>query len=337
MNEIRELLEPGTLWQRVLDATERAKRRGALVSIPTRAVTVEDRGVRFHVRVVASLERKRAEREHPDIFRSRTPANPFLPYEPDMFVVDLGETHVCLLNKYNVVPHHVLMVTRGFQHQREPLDVADFRALCTCLAEYPGLVFYNAGVVAGASQRHKHLQMVAASELTPKDRPRRAHSFPARADSGGLDLPISPMLDRLALSEAPCRIPELPFEHQVVRFACPLGADLVEDAHRVHAVYRAMLTGLGLEHFVPDPLDEETLPDRDPLPPTATAPYNLLCTRDWIMMVPRTRECFEGVSINALGFAGALLVRNEEELRRLERLGPMRALEHTGRKLPVHG
>ena len=36
------------------------------------------------------------------------PANPFLPYEEDLYVCDLSPTHVCLLNKFNVVDHHFL-------------------------------------------------------------------------------------------------------------------------------------------------------------------------------------------------------------------------------------
>jgi ATP adenylyltransferase len=60
-----------------------------------------------------------------------------------------------------------------------------------------------------------------------------------------------------------------------------------------------------------------------------SAPYNLLCTRDWMLLVPRSREFFEGVSINAIGFAGGLLVRNREQLAILRDRGPMAALRET--------
>jgi ATP adenylyltransferase len=45
--------------------------------------------------------------------------------------------------------------------------------------------------------------------------------------------------------------------------------------------------------------------------------------------VPRSREFFDSISINSLGFAGALLVRNEEQLRRLREAGPFAALRET--------
>jgi ATP adenylyltransferase len=48
-----------------------------------------------------------------------------------------------------------------------------------------------------------------------------------------------------------------------------------------------------------------------------------------MLLVPRSREFFEGISINSLGYAGALLVRNEEQLEVLKRCGPMTALKNT--------
>jgi ATP adenylyltransferase len=57
-----------------------------------------------------------------------------------------------------------------------------------------------------------------------------------------------------------------------------------------------------------------------------SAPYNLLLTRRWMMLVPRTREHFEEISINAMGFAGSLFVRNEKELLRVKEVGPLHML-----------
>ena len=91
---------------------------------------------------------------------SAAPAfDPFLPYEPDMFVADISPTHVCLLNKFNVIDHHLLVVTRAFEEQDAAINAADFAALWACMTEVDGLAFYNAGKRAGASQRHKHLQI----------------------------------------------------------------------------------------------------------------------------------------------------------------------------------
>lgn len=53
------------------------------------------------------------------------------------------------------------------------------------------------------------------------------------------------------------------------------------------------------------------------------APYNFLVTRRWMLMVPRSREFVEGISINALGYAGGLLVRDEAQMETVRSRGPM--------------
>ena len=58
-------------------------------------------------------------------------------------------------------------------------------------------------------------------------------------------------------------------------------------------------------------------------------PYNFIVTKEWLLLVPRSREFFDSISINALGFAGAFLVWNEEQLRALRTAGPLTALRET--------
>ena len=57
-----------------------------------------------------------------------------------------------------------------------------------------------------------------------------------------------------------------------------------------------------------------------------SAPYNVLATRRWMLLVPRARESFDGISLNALAFAGSLFVRDRDALERVRRAGPMNAL-----------
>ena len=49
-----------------------------------------------------------------------------------------------------------------------------------------------------------------------------------------------------------------------------------------------------------------------------------------MMMVPRSQEFYGTVSVNAFGFAGSLLVRNDEELQLVRRTGPLEVLRHVG-------
>lgn len=50
--------------------------------------------------------------------------------------------------------------------------------------------------------------------------------------------------------------------------------------------------------------------------------WNLLVTRRWMLAVPRQREDFQGVSINALGFAGSLFARDEQQFATIASGGP---------------
>lgn len=55
-------------------------------------------------------------------------------------------------------------------------------------------------------------------------------------------------------------------------------------------------------------------------------PYNFLANDEWMLMVPRSRERCEGMSVNALGFAGSMFVRNREGIDEVRRIGPLNML-----------
>ena len=109
MDHPDRLLPPGTLWTTWLERTAHARQCGAIQSIPTEPEVIEQSGVAFQVRVITALAMK--------AFLAAAPSNgdPFLPYDPNLFVTDLSPTHVALLNKFNVVEHHLLIVTRAFE------------------------------------------------------------------------------------------------------------------------------------------------------------------------------------------------------------------------------
>ena len=293
-------LEPGTLWPAILRQTEHALRRGALRPIETTQQQIDQGGMRFIVRQVSSLARKEESRQVSKVKAGeRSAGNPFLPYDPDLFVADLSDTHVALLNKFNVIDHHLLIVTRRFQSQEALLEPADFAALLACMAEFDGLGFYNGGAQAGASQPHKHLQMVPLS----------------LGESGGR-LPVESVLGH-ACTEGPIgTVPALAFRHAFACLDLDLGSTASQQAARAaFDCYRAMFQAVGLREIeVNGELHQ-------------SAPYNLLVTRRWMLLVPRSTECVEGVSVNALGFAGSLFVRDAAQMQIIKTLGPMTVLQ----------
>lgn len=295
----------GTLRAMVEARTAYAIQCGAIQRISTRFERLEQGGVTFLIRIVSNLARKvQVTPDRQNVSRSSdTKSNPFLPYDQNLFMADVSETHVCLLNKFNVLDHHLLMVTRSFQEQESLLTVNDFHAVMVCLAEFEGLVFYNAGQAAGASQRHKHLQMVPLP-LTQEEMPH---------------IPMEPLLNTAMFEGGIGWVPDLPFTHVLTRMDPEWLASPWNGAHELWSLYLMMLGAVGLSSGEKD------------VEPISPAPYNLLVTRDWIFLVPRSTECFKGLSVNALGFAGALLVKDEKQLDLLKTCGPMTVLQQVAR------
>lgn len=288
----------GRFWHRVMRRAARAQVAGALQPIATELVMIHDRGIPFTVRVARNLSGKaRAVGDGSDTGEG---VNPFLPYDPDLFVCDISPSHICLLNKFNVVDHHLLIVTRNFEPQEGMLTFADLVALWTCLAELVGLGFFNSGPVSGASQCHRHLQLVP---LPLSDAPE--------------PYPFAPLFaSRSARGMSP--LPGLPFRHAVVSISGSANDDPEDLAERTQAAYGLLLDAVGL---APIDLDHAA---------QASAPYNLLLSRDWMMIVPRSKACFESVSINALAFAGSLFVKDDNELARVMEHGPLAVLAEVG-------
>ncbi|BAZ94886.1 ATP adenylyltransferase [Thiohalobacter thiocyanaticus] len=287
-------LAHGEFWPRLLERERHALERGALQPIETQQALLERDGVTWVVRQVSSLARKARDRERRQTQNDAGPSNPFLPPEADLTIGAVGHGHLCIFNKFNVIEHHILLVTRAFEHQECLLTPADFSALAWCMRERGGLGFYNGGRVAGASQTHKHLQWIPLPLLET-----------------GPAVPIAPLLDG---PDAPGRIvrcPALPLPHAFVRLA----PDALHGNGDLYHHYIALLEAIGIEALS---LGDET---------RQSAPYNLLLTRDWMLAVPRTRECHDGISVNALGFAGSLFVMQAGQLERIRSSGPLALLQ----------
>lgn len=259
-----ERLTASTLWTRVRAQTARALESGALEPWPTHVVELPDGPARFQVRVLDALPSKPPAAPGVDPFAE--------PWTGDLYVGDLSDTHGVLLNKFPVFQHHALVVTRAYEDQAEWLTEADGEALRACLdAGGDALGFYNGGGGAGASQPHKHLQVV-----------------PLRA-------PLEPFITARAL----------PVRHALT--------ETPKDGGALAELVARLLVDL---HVAPG------------------APWNLLATREWLLVVPRRAEAFDGVSVNALGFAGSLLVKTTAQLERLRAVGPLAVLRAVGQAVP---
>lgn len=236
---------------------------------------IQDAGVEFVLRVATKFPQGETACGRKDD-APRLPANPFASPEPALVVRErLSPTHRALLNKFSVLREHLLVVTREFEDQREPLNEHDFAALATCMEDAEVLAFYNGGTEAGASQKHKHLQVVTLP-LSPR------HS-----------VPMDVVLGRSG--------PALPFRHALAR----LDPGQATRPSAMRKTYLELHRAARLEF---------------------PQPYNLLVTHEWMLVVPRSRDRFEDISINSLAFAGSYFVRDAKHANVIASSKPMSVL-----------
>ena len=261
-----------------------AKESGALQPIRTDRISIIDKGVTFDIHLAQQSQT-------PFGVESANPnKNPFLPYETDLFIKEVSNSHIMLLNKFPVIPNHVLIVTKKFEQQTSPLNQKDFNSIFTCIRDLDSFIFYNSGSTAGASQSHKHLQLI------PRDMVKQ--SFIDHIDD---------WLTTITFHRGQVQAwPTFPFKHALTKI------DITESDHpgstpeQLITAYNKLRESLEIK--------SETGNKKG---------YNLLLTRQWMMMVPRSQETFCDVSINAMGFAGILLALNDSQLSVLKSNGPL--------------
>ena len=285
-------LESGSLWPAVEAATAQAAQSGTLRPIETQSLTLPDAGVDFVVTHTPNRPHNAAasgQTSHDD---------PFLSAKANLYLGDLSDTHYCALSESSIYDHELLIVTREFEHQETLLRMRDFIAMCTCLREYDGLGFYDAGPTAGATEIHKHLRLV-----------------PLPLAGGELEVPMMSVL--AGVDKFGVRIrnaPALPFAHAFGWIGNELFDEPLRAGEVTYDLYVDMMEMLGMRGTRTDG------EFRQPVP------YNMLLTRRWMLLVPRSQAAYTGVTVSGLVFAGSMLVENDEQLSTLREHGPMNTL-----------
>ncbi|MEB3276109.1 MAG: ATP adenylyltransferase [Cyanobacteriota bacterium] len=258
------------LWRQALERSEAARACGALVPLETSMDPAD----------LAPFVLRHLRSRTPKHLRAGGPKpNPFLPWEPQLEVCRLGSEHVLLLNKYPVQQGHLLVITASWKPQSGWLETADWQAVCQVAADTSGLWFFNSSAAAGASQPHRHLQLL----------PRRQHQA---------SCPLEPLLKGWLSGTADAETQRPHWSQALTARQDPADHQELERLYHSHCD----LLGLGD-------------PQHDPVP---RAPYNLLFSDRWLLTVRRNREHARGFSINALGFAGYLLATDQSEVSWLQ-------------------
>lgn len=206
----------------------------------------------------------------------------------EAFTLPVNADHAVLFNKFALVRNHLLVITRHYEEQSSRLSVINFAAALEALQciERPDanwLVFYNKGRNAGASQPHRHFQLLPFTTDNP---------IPLDAYLSGC---IAGSEDQWS------GVPIYRFKHYLTRFTDELTAD------GLHQCYSEAMAQYGDDHDC-----------------------NILFTRKWMLIVPRTVSHYLGVGVNSLPFAGCIMMKREEDLANwISTAGsPLAALQH---------
>ena len=212
--------------------------------------------------------------------------NPFKPWDKILEIDSIGNGHQLILNKYPVQLGHVLLITNEWKEQNGWLDIKDWEAIKEVNKDTSGLWFFNSGPLAGASQPHRHIQLL-------------------RRDPSELSCPREKWI--LALNNLNYKNEKFSKNIILKKFSKSLNEE------NIHEIYKDLSYNLGLG----DPMN-----DKKP-----KYPYNLIFTDRWMIIIKRKTDNLFGISINALGFAGYILVTENSDIKYLRELGPEKLLE----------
>lgn len=211
------------------------------------------------------------------------------PFEAGIFIMNFGSTHRLLFNKNMVLPEHVLVVTTESEPQYAEVSEGDFYYGFLTLSAINGLCFYNSDRTAGSSQLHKHLQVVSLNSL-------KTQILEALDEAAG---EAKPAVEGYSQDSA-VEIPQFEgYKVACVRLrAFDPNANLKKQAQYLKQVYHSLKAKLDADG------QEKS--------------FNLLFTKDWMLVALRKQENLFGASFNALSVAGSLLAKDSMMFQTLE-------------------
>jgi len=213
--------------------------------------------------------------------------NPFKPWDKILEIDPIGNNHQLILNKYPVQLGHVLLISNEWKEQNGWIDINDWEAIKKVNNDTTGLWFFNSGPIAGASQPHRHIQLL-------------------RRDPSELSCPREKWI--LEFGNVNCNNDKFSKNLILKKFSKSLNEE------NIHDIYKELSYKLGLG----DPKINKK----------PRYPYNLIFTNRWMLLIKRKADNLYGISINALGFAGYILVTEKSNINFLKKFGPEKLLEN---------
>ncbi len=264
-------------WNIALDKTSSAVIDKALIPLNTKIYKIYNHSnYHFEVRMLISKEFINKPNYTKNI-------NPFSPWDKRLEIAHIHNKHVLILNKYPVQIGHMLLITNTWSPQDGWLDKSDFKALESVEKDTSGLWFFNSSRIAGASQPHRHIQLLRRSAgecICPRYEWFRAY-----------------LRDEL--------------DHKSNLFRSCLVLNRKMNNSKICSLYE-MYIYMCKELYLGNPSED----------PKPLKGYNLIITEDLIALIVRSKDNNHGFSINGLGFAGYMLATELSQIDWLEKFGP---------------
>ncbi|KAI9721199.1 MAG: hypothetical protein M1812_002360 [Candelaria pacifica] len=229
-----------------------------------------------------------------------------------LHIADVAPAHSLKINAFPTLrPSYLLLTTSPLHHQNSPLSLDDITAARTTLASlsddrsaetregeskesHDYMMMYNSGRAAGCSRFHKHMQILPC----------------AHVDSFSL-FPDHP----------PGNVANVPYVYDLIRHPVSPSSSLSDNPNTSTYVFASYNSSLDRFRALLGTLTKDQ-----------PVPHNVLMTREWTVVIPRTRGQSNGLSANAAGMMGLVWVRTEGEIEKWKQDGPWRVLEALGLK-----
>ncbi|KAM0498580.1 hypothetical protein ACHAP8_006203 [Fusarium lateritium] len=304
---------PSNLPELVKTTFTKARSEGDLHYFPTQVAVLNVDSIPFQLRFSPSLANK-PKPPPKDISKPQKPFDPFENPLPALKVSDLGPSHYCVLNKFAVVPEHFILATKDFKPQTHVLEESDLEATLACIEAYEaarrteaeqghrdgalgggdGLyAFFNCGDHSGASQPHRHIQLLPIARMK---------------DGFEIDTPWAVLADQLKVKVAP-----------FATFAEDINLNMT--GTELHAIYLRLYRKAckAVTSYTKDTTHEGEAPADGP----TLISYNMAMTKSTLVICPRLAEGVKlqsqdgdilgTVAFNGTLLAGTALVKNELE------------------------
>ena len=257
--------------------------------------------------------------------------DPFAPPFKENFVIEENfnnlHTHRIFFSKYPVMNEHLLIVTRDFSSQYTHLTYDDIKNAVSLMYVMDGVLFFNAGKKAGASQIRKHMQCIHLDKLYKKD----FGLFLLVSDDKNLTLLDSNFPNSVLMNininkheeESIFKIYSINqfrdsnINHVFIKFSSDFSQNFRENLSNqnldiycriFHRLYNLCL----VDRSLIDQDNEESV----------TKDYSFLLTDEWMLVVPRkTHEVFfnQGkLNINSIGYLLMFMCNNKELVKEIK-------------------